>query len=69
MFFLDHVLRACHDQNGHCQLGQFDGIDMWLVDHQAEHFGILFGFFGFLGKQLCDVIADFDGPLVASLHA
>ena len=42
---------------------------MWFIDHQAEHFGVSLGLFGFLGKQFCDVVADFDGPLIQWFHA
>ena len=41
---------------------------MGLVHHQAEHFGILLGFFRFLRKQFCNAVADFDRPLVQRLH-
>ena len=42
---------------------------MRLIDHQAKHFGVFFGFFRLAGKAFRDAITYFDGPLVQRLHA
>ena len=68
MRVFNHVFRSCDDQNGHGQSGEFRRFDVWLVHHQAEHFGVAFGFFVFFGEHFREAVADFDRPLVKGFH-
>lgn len=64
----DHVPGARDDQGGDAEAFQPGGVDMGLVDHEAQELGVSLGLRAFLRKEGGELVPQHDGELNGGLH-